>query len=235
MRKIIFILMAAVVSLASVMVSKAADIKMQKATFEDYIPLLELAGYHVFCYDIKSMSDKQYKLTFSIREYKGDSLVNKNIMDYPASTKNMTLLSEFSEEDQTTIKEENMYDPSRRIYSCAEKIAVGTYSKNDSTATLMIDVDGEATYSTLLDLKPQSNPQTGEKQYLYLPKPFKTGDIKLGEFIPLMFYGSAWYDSRYKVFRFCGENELNPDMSNRMIKDVPHSYVVGVTITEIDY
>lgn len=216
----------------SATIADAADIKMQKSTFDDYVPLLEMAGYHVYSYDIKSMSDKQYTLTFSIREYENDSLVNKNTMAYPASAQNMTLLSEFTEEDQAAIKAEEMYDPAKEIYSCAEKIIIGLYSKNDSTTTLMIDVKNNATYGYKLDLKPQDNPLTGKSQYIYHSKPFITGDLKLDEFIPLVFYGSAWYDSNFKVFRFCGENELNPDMSSRIIKDVPHSFVLGVTITK---
>lgn len=215
----------------SVAMSSAAEIKPQKATFDDYIPLLESAGYHVYSFDIKSMTDRQYNMTFSIREYEGDSLVNKNILFFPVSTKNMTLLSDFSEEDQAKIRQKEMYDSSRKIHSCAEKIVVGTYAKNDSTTKLIIDVDNMMKFDWDLNLKPQVNPTIGENQYLYLPKPFKTGDIKLDEFIPLVFYGSFWYDPDFNVFRFCGDYELNPDMSNQLIKDVPHSYVVGLTIS----
>lgn len=216
-----------------VVMSTAAEIKPQKATFDDYIPLLESAGYHVYSFDIKSMTDRQYKMTFSIREYEGDSIVNKNILFFPVSTKNMNLLSDFPEDVRATIKQEEMYDPSRKIDSCAEKIVVGTHTKNDSTTTLIIDVDNMMKFNWNLNLKPQVNPTTGENQYMYLPKPFITGDIKLDEFIPLVFYGSFWYDPDFNLFRFCGDYELNPDMSSQLIKDVPHSYVIGLTITDI--
>lgn len=42
-----------------------------------------------------------------------------------------------------------------------------------------------------------------------------------------------WYDPDFNVFRFCGDYELSPDMSNQLFKDVPHSYVIGLTIMDI--
>jgi hypothetical protein len=41
-------------------------------------------------------------------------------------------------------------------------------------------------------------------------------------------FGSSWYDERFNIYRFCGENEINPDMSSEILKDVPHYYVIGV-------
>lgn len=213
------------------MMLKAGEIKMQKATFEDYIPLLEMVGYNVYSFDIKSFNDKLYNLTFSCREYEHDSLINENVVPYPTSTKNMTFLSDFSEKDQATILPEELYDVSRGIYKCAEKIVIGTFSKNDSTTVMMIDVENKSTFTINLILKPLLD--NGKQVYIYHPRPFKTENFKENEFVPLVFYGSAWFDERFGFYRFCGENELNQDMSSHIIKDVPHSYVLGVTITEI--
>jgi hypothetical protein len=48
--------------------------------------------------------------------------------------------------------------------------------------------------------------------------------------IPLVLLGSAWWDTKFKVFRFCGENEINPDMSEKFISEIPHFYVIGVEV-----
>lgn len=234
MKKVIstILLTLAVDTITMIASAKAIDIKMQKVTFEDYIQLLKIANYHAYDFDIESLTDKMYRITFSCREYVGDSLVNKNIIPYLTPTRNMRLVSEFSDEYQASITQEEMYDASRGIYSCAEKIVLGTFQKNDSTTVLMVNVENMRTFNLELELKALPTPTTGNNQYIYFPRPFKTNNIKQDEFIPLMFYGSAWYDPKLNIIQFCGENELNPDMSNQLIKHVPHSYVLGIEITE---
>lgn len=48
--------------------------------------------------------------------------------------------------------------------------------------------------------------------------------------IPLVFFGSWWYDKRFNVTRFCGESEIDPQLQSQMVKDVPHAYVVGIRL-----
>ncbi|MCL2502285.1 MAG: DUF5041 domain-containing protein, partial [Bacteroidales bacterium] len=64
--------------------------------------------------------------------------------------------------------------------------------------------------------------------FSYNTRPFKISEFKEDEFIPLILLGSSWYDERYNVFRFCGEKQIEPDMSSEILKDVPHYYVIGV-------
>ena len=139
----------------------------------------------------------------------------------------MRLLSQFSKKFQDTIKPEEMYDSIRGIYKCAEKIVVGTFSENDSTTLMSVNVDKMASFSFSLNLKSINNPVSGQNMYFYKTRPFIVGECRTDEFIPLVFYGSSWFDSKYNVIRFCGESELNPDMSDQIIKDVPHSFVLG--------
>ena len=60
MKRILFInimcIMAAFVS--------AQSIKPQTATFEDYIPLLNQAGYQVYSFDISEFLNDTYQVTF---------------------------------------------------------------------------------------------------------------------------------------------------------------------------
>lgn len=214
--------------------TRGADIKMQKVIFEDYVPLLEAAGYYVYSFDIKSLNEKQYNLIFTCREYRGDSIVRESISPYIRSYENMTLVSEFPEDSRKNISDEEMYDSTRGIYTCAEKIVIGTYPKNESTTILMVDLNNISTFSLPLVLKPITSPSDGKETYIYVPRPFKVGEIKLDTFTPLVFYGSAWVDKEYGFIRSCGEDELQPDMSDDIIKNVPHSYVIGVTVKAID-
>lgn len=214
--------------------AKAYDITMKRPIFEDYIPLFEQAGYFAYSFDIHSLNDNKYKIRFRCREYERDSLVNKDVMVYPVQFSNMSMVKDFSEEDQGSFKPEELYDPERGILSCAEKIVLGTYHKNDSTTMIVIDVDNMGTSSMQLHLRPLIDPQNGKELYIYQPRSFEVGEIKFDTFIPLVYYGSAWVDKDFGFFRFCGESILNPEMTDRLIKDVPHSYVIGITVTRIE-
>lgn len=72
----------------------------------------------------------------------------------------------------------------------------------------------------------------GKEEYMYDYRPFKVGAIQLGEFIPLVLFGSYWYDEEAGFFRFCGEDELEPDLSSKMVASIPHYYVLGICVTK---
>ncbi len=210
-------------------VATAYEINMQSPVFEDYIPLLEQSGYYVYSFDIKSLTERKFNLLLTCREYEGDSLVSQNISPFSYAFPNMRLVSEYPEDYQQRIKPEEMYDSVRGIHMCAEKIVIGTYPMNDSITMMMVDIKNMSTMSIPLKLRALKSSLTGKKVYSYRPRPFKVGELPLDTFIPLMFYGSAWQDG--DLIRFCGANELDPDMSDGLVKDVPHSYVIGVTVT----
>ena len=73
----------------------------------------------------------------------------------------------------------------------------------------------------------------GKKFYSYNTRPFKTQEITIGKFIPLVLYGSWWYDKDFNIFRFCGEKEIDPDMSSDILKYLPHYYVFRIEVNPI--
>ena len=34
-----------------------------------------------------------------------------------------------------------------------------------------------------------------------------------------------WFDAEHNLFRFCGENEIAPDLSGEIVGNIPHFYV----------
>ena len=60
-----------------------------------------------------------------------------------------------------------------------------------------------------LVLKPV--PDAPETFYLYEKVPIRVSALRPNTFIPLALYGSFWWDSNYKICRFCGEKELTED------------------------
>ena len=46
------------------------------------------------------------------------------------------------------------------------------------------------------------------KFYSYMTRQFKSEKFETDKFIPLMLFGSMWYDEKYNIYRFCGETEI---------------------------
>lgn len=59
---------------------------------------------------------------------------------------------------------------------------------------------------------------------------FSTNHIIPGKKLPALLCGSSWYDSTYKVYRFCMERELSPDFSNEAFKQIPAYYVLSIEL-----
>lgn len=206
----------------------AQSIKPQTATFEDYIPLLNHAGYQVYSFDISEFLNDTYLVTFKIKEYKDGMEVENNRMDYGFTNRRM--IKDFPEESQKEILQEgSAVNPEAGVYSQSSKLSFGfSPGKADSLKTLHLSLEGIGAGS--MPLKLQGLQSSGEDKlfYAYQDRPFKVDKFEEGTFIPLVLYGSFWYDEKNKVFRFCGEKEIDPDMSTDILKYIPHYYVIGV-------
>ena len=123
------------------------------------------------------------------------------------------------------------------VYSRSEKITVGFLPcENDSTEVGRLFVENQGSAGFNLKLKPINHRgvYNDEVIYKYKPVPFKASAFENGKFIPLAAYASFWFDEKYSVIRFCGAKEIDPDMSTEILKDTPHYYVIGVTLTEVE-
>ena len=214
--------------------NSAKELKPLKSSADDYIHLLNSRGYEAFPFDISSLSDGQYYISFKIKEYKDGNVVKDDILGGYTTFKNMVLLSEFPEDAQKNTKPEDMADPDRGIYAMGEKIMIGfTPIVNDSIRPILIKVENMGWTSPDLHMLPQymdNDSVNGKKFFQYYAKPFKTGEITTGKFLPLVLFGSMWYDKDFGIHRFCGENEIEPDMSSQILKYIPHYYVIGIEV-----
>ena len=92
--------------------------------------------------------------------------------------------------------------------SLGEKLIVGfSSSENDSTANYIFQFAGGAFNAPLMQ-RPIFNPSEPAKPiYIYESRPFElTSPFKLCQFIPLVLYGSWWYDADSDVTRFVARN-----------------------------
>ena len=209
----------------------AQELKRTEPDFSDYIPLLKAAGYEVYTFDISSLKDNTYYLSFVIREYaKGERISDSDMVSIPIPNRRM--ISEFQEEDQKRLHSEGvLYDAEKGIYLLAEKLSIGFFPSADSLKSMTMSIDNIGHIKRNLALKRLEGPEQ-ERKYGYAIRPFSVDAIRIEDFTPLLLLGSFWYDEKFNLFRFCGEREFPADMSSETLKLIPHYYVVGIKATK---
>ena len=204
------------------------QIKNKNVELDDLISLLRTAGYELFNFDISEMLNERYDIEFIQKEYEAGKEIATSIL---TMVQNKMLLTDIPESyRQKLIDEGRVIDSKTQAISHAEKISFGFYpSNNDTTKRMRLHVPGFITKPNItFNLRGLASKNSDKLFYAYQTRPFKMSTFKENEFIPLVLLGSVWYDERYNLFRFCGEIEIDPDMSSEILKYVPHYYVVGV-------
>lgn len=222
------ILSIAAFALAAWSTLSAQALKPVKPDFDAYVSLLQADGYDVQSYDLSALSDSTYSFMLIIREYENGKMIHDGYERFIYPLRNRNMLSRFSEEDQKTVKPEDMADAARGIYSLGSRLNLGLSPLNDSTLRVSMEIPEIGAAYQQISLRPQAHPKTGTIQHNYSNRPFTAPVFQSGTFIPLMFVGAAWYDPQIEMFRFCGENEITPDLSQEIVSLVPHFYVIGV-------
>ena len=208
------------------------EVKPQKANVDDYIRLLKLVNYEVFSFDISSLCDSTRIFEFVLRECECGKVKSERA-HMGIFRPNRIMLSELSEETrQEVIAEGEAYDVEKGIYTVSKKITVNfTPIKNDSLGTAYIDMENGVSMPVFMKLRPVFDPKANKTTYMeYDTRPYKISAFEYGKFIPLVMYGSFWYDEQFNIFRFCGDNELTPDKLSEIEQLSPHYYVIGIKI-----
>ncbi|MDL2265339.1 DUF5041 domain-containing protein [Parabacteroides sp. OttesenSCG-928-G07] len=208
------------------------QIKSKNIELEDLLTLLNASGYELFSFDITEMLKERYDITLVSKEYdKGGEIASKNLN----LVQNKRLLTDFPESQwQAYIDAGGKFvDSETKTIAHAEKICFGFYpSENDSTVHLQIQIPSLMNARTPITLRGLPMKDSDKKFFSYHTRPFKIGVFEENVFIPLVLYGSMWFDEKYEIFRFCGEREIDSNMSSEILKDVPHYYVFGVVFAK---
>ncbi|HTO34616.1 MAG TPA: DUF5041 domain-containing protein [Gelidibacter sp.] len=210
------------------LVSFGQEIKSKNVELDDLIVLLGASGYELFNFDVTQMLNKRYDIVFIKKEFlAGKEIESSNITMLP----NKTLLTDFPEsERQKLIDEGRVIDIKAQAIAHLKKFSFGFYpSSNDSIKTMQLNVPGFIVKNRIqFKMKGFSVKDLDKLFYSYHTRPFKINAFKEDEFIPLLLLGSSWHDKQFDVYRFCGEREIEPDMTSEILKDVPHHYILGV-------
>ena len=224
MKKIFILSCALVLSCAAF----CQQIKNKNVELDELFTLLNSSGYELFSYDISEMLNERYDIVFVKKEYSaGKEIESSNL----TMVSNKRLLTDFPESQWQEAIDAGItiIDPETKAIAHAEKISFGfSPSDNDSTKFMQINIPELTRMRCPLKLNGLPTKDSNKKFYSYNTRPFKIGTFKEDLFIPLILFGSSWYDERFNIYRFCGEREIDPDMSSEILKDVPHFYVIGV-------
>lgn len=209
----------------------AQEITPADVTFDDMRVVLESAGFETYAYDLTSFleDDTRYEVAVSVKEYDGGKEPVDDWTFHLGSTR--VLLSDFSAETRAEIPDSMLLDKKRGIVRQSGRLVLGRYpSMTDSVARWVFSLENGGRGSMQLDLKAVQVPDK-EPFYSYESRPFAKSGFEAGKFIPLVFFGSMWYDEKAGVYRQCGESEIAPDLSSEIVGSVPHFYVMGVVLT----
>ena len=179
---------------------QAQEIKMNEASISDYLPLLKAQGYKVHSFDTKDFKDTQ---------------VEPIVMEY-AKGQEPREVAGFS-----------------ITMSMGEKLIIGIIpTDNDSTGCYVVNFSESRGFNSRLPLMPIFDPANpSEKWYMYESRPFElVAPFEKNKFIPLVLYGSYWYEPEHGACRFCGDNFIKPDLTSDILKSIPHFYVIGIKI-----
>ena len=179
---------------------QAQEIRANEPTLDDYLQLLNAKGYIVYSFDTKDFKGKQYEPV--IMEYaKGQEA--KDVLGFSFS------------------------------FPIGDKLVIGfAPSSNDSTYVYSFQSVGGGGFNATLKLQPVFAPEMPTKQaYRYESRPFElVVPVETGKLIPLVLFGSYWYEEETGVSRFCGDKLIKSDLSSDLIKSIPHFYVLGIRI-----
>lgn len=182
------------------LVGQAQELKTIEPTLSDYLPLLKAQGYMVYSFDTKDFKDAQAEPV--VMEYvKGEE--PKDVLGFSISM------------------------------NFGEKLVIGfAPSGNDSTAIYTFNFSEGRGFNGRLNLRAIYAPEEPTKsRYSYESRPFElVPPFEKGKVIPLVLYGSYWYEPETGVSRFCGESIIKPDLSSDIVKSIPHFYVLGIVI-----
>ena len=208
----------------------AQELRTATTDFSDYISLLNKSGYEIYSFDISSLKDETYLISFMVKEYSNGELVQEKNKGGMFLISNRDMIEDFPEASQKRIRQEGTaYDLEKGIYSLSEKLSIGFCPAIDSLRKVNMSVVNMGEMARNLAMKPLSAPGY-EARYVYDIRPFQLGSIQIGGFTPLLLFGSYWYDEQKRVVRFCGENEFSSDMSSPTLRLIPHYYVIGVYV-----
>lgn len=231
MRKTLLVIAACMLSFHIATAQEKPQVKRTDPQTSDLFKVLETMDVYMYRFDLRDFLNEKYNITAYIDEYEPGKepkrIYNANLGD------NIRSLSEVSEQYREDFRKEKQVPEGKDEWESIKEMSVYITKQNDSIGVLTIYIPEGLTASRRLSLRQVES--EGFKTYLYRPRPFKFNEtgIEEGQETPLVLYASAWVDEIYKVMRFCGEKEIDPEMQAKILTHVPHYYIFGLKFQKV--
>ena len=191
---------------------------------KDFVRHMKFCGYETMSFDISALRDSAQGFDIVLREYVRDSLVDERIQNrYQLKS----MISDFPEEDQLEIREQKSgEDMERGIYKSVKTVTIGFTPATDSVERINIITDMACNYKVPLKMKYLCDKWRREPEFRYRAVAYSEFNYQPETFIPLVMYGSSWWDEKIQSYRFCGG--MDPDGHLSFEKKSPHYYIIGI-------
>ena len=211
MKRIFTTVAALVISLAS-WAQDSLKIGSEEPQMEDVLTLLDAMDIYMYRFNAEEFLKHKYNVSFFVDEYRdGVKKERTNTLHMGANIQSVKI---YPQEQWDAARKQHGLGPDEDDFVRIKTISIIVRKNSDTTVM--------ATFAS---------PDAGRmgvslKQYPAEAVP-DTGAVE----IPLVLYGSGWYDERYNIVRFCGESRIDPQLGAKILKNLPHYYILGVTFT----
>ena len=212
-------------------VSYAADslkVRQTEPELSDIYVALESLGITMYRFDLKDFLSARYNVSVYVDEF-ADGEKTSGSHEFSLGT-NIESLKGFDETEQDYIRERYDIPEDSYEWNRITDITIHTCGQDDSSAFIIADIAGACRCSFPVKRYPTGPDST----YFYHSRPFSFNGIQHDSTtvsIPLVLYGSGWYDQEHNLVRFCGEEKIDPEMQAEILGYIPHYYIVYLKMT----
>lgn len=205
-------------------------VKHMETQLQDVLNVLEDMDIHIHRFDVSQFLDATYQMEIYVDEYKNHQKTGRT--HHFDLGKNICSLDEIPEEHKEGFRKAYKIPNGEKEWDNIKEISIYIRQdeKNDSTAEIRISCPNVGTQGFRFTLYPAD----GRDFYSYHTRPFAFHAIQTADEmkIPLLLYGSAWAEPGTTFFRFCGENEIDPEMKAEILRHTPHYYIIGIRLNK---
>lgn len=192
---------------------------------DDIFNVLSDMGIEMFRYDLSAFNDSVYVVEAYVEEYEGNSptgYVRTFELD-----RNICSLEDEPEEERLSLRKEHKIPDGENYWENIRDLSIYLrhMSDNDSVAIIRIS---EPNIGKSISVQLKLHPIDSFGVYMYDTRDFELKKMEHDKDIPLLLYGSWWYEPSTSLFRFCGENEIDVEKKAAILKYIPHYYIIGI-------